>query len=289
MAGFTLLGFEVIRAVAARGSFSAAAEALGYTQSAVSRQVAAMEVAAGAPLFERRARGVRPTSAGTALLRHAITALEAADAARRELADGTGARLRVGAFPTAVAGLVPRAAATFGAHHPTVELSLREGTTPSQIRRLRSGSVDAAVVTEPPDPTGTRLEWLLDDPLLLAVAHSHRLAHVRTVDVADLADEDWISGGGDPLLGVWPGVPQPARVAFVARDWTAKLGLVAAGLGVTVVPSLAAAAVRADVALIGVRAERPPARSVYVATLADREPSALVRRFADALHDAARG
>src|SRR4051812_34317172 len=121
--------------VAARGSVTAAAQSLGYTQSAVSRQVAALEAAVDAALFERVARGVRLTDQGRLLLPHANSVLERLDDARRELEElesGKTGRLRVGAFPTAVAVLIPRALAAFEADHPGVSLSLVEGVTRRQ-------------------------------------------------------------------------------------------------------------------------------------------------------------
>src|SRR3954449_12041199 len=108
MADLNVTGLRVLREVAAQGSFTAAARTLGYTQSAVSRQVAGLEKAAGTALFDRAARGVSLTDAGEALLQRAGTVLDELDAAQQELAGmaepGTG-RVRVGAFPTAVAGL----------------------------------------------------------------------------------------------------------------------------------------------------------------------------------------
>src|SRR4051794_36655812 len=127
MADLTLAGLTVLREVAARGSFTAAAQSLGYTQSAVSRQVSGIEAAAGAPLFERAARGVRLTEAGRVLLRYADGVLDQMDAARRELAgmgDLAAGRLRLGAFPTAVAALVPRALDLLRGRHPGIQVSL---------------------------------------------------------------------------------------------------------------------------------------------------------------------
>ena len=121
MAELTLTGLRVVREVAFRGSFTAAAESLGYTQSAVSRQVAAMEAAAGAPLFRRGARGVELTDEGGVIVRHAVAALDQLTAARRELGgmrEPAAGTLRVGAFPTAVAALLPRAIAAFAVPHP---------------------------------------------------------------------------------------------------------------------------------------------------------------------------
>lgn len=297
MAELTLTGLRVVREVAFRGSFTAAAESLGYTQSAVSRQVAAMEAAAGAPLFRRGARGVELTDEGGVIVRHAVAALDQLAAARRELGgmrEPAAGTLRVGAFPTAVAALLPRAIAAFAVPHPSVRVSLREGVTASQLRRLESGASDLAVVGNlPSDLPGAgvfNFEPLLDDPLLLAVGRAHPLARRPSVALDGLRDERWIAASGNPrdtFLGAWATVDWQPRVELVAQEWTAKLGLVAAGLGVTIVPGLAATAVREDVALVRIRSERPPTRDVLLATRAGAEPPAHARAFADALHQVA--
>jgi DNA-binding transcriptional LysR family regulator len=297
MAELNLTGLRVLREVASLGSFTAAAKSLGYTQSAVSRQVAGLESAAGATLFERTARGVRATDAGEALLRRAGTVLDELDAAQQELAGmaelATG-RLRVGAFPTAVAALVPRAMAGLHRRQPGVRVSLREGGTPTQLKRLSSGSLDVAVIGFLPggEVTGDpriSLEHLIDDPLLLAVGLEHRLARRRTVDLDDLAGEGWIAASADAsdtMIGAWQWADWRPRVDLIAREWTAKLGLVAAGLGVTLVPGLAAAAVRPDVALVRIRSG-PASRQVLIGTRSGRERSALATLLAELLHDTA--
>lgn len=292
----TLIGLRVLREVAAKGSFTAAAESLGYTQSSVSRQIAALETAAGTPLFERAARGVRLSPAGRVLLRHAVGIIDQIGAAQRELAglrDPLVGRLRIGAFPTAVAALLPRAMTVFRARHAEIELTLREGATPAQLRRLDAGKIELAVVgtvpSRPPDDRFT-LEPLLDDPLLLAVSRDHVFAGRRTVDIDELAGERWITGSTDPadtFLGAWETPSWQPKVEFVIREWTAKLGLVAAGLGVTVVPGIAAPSVRADVALIRVRGSRLAARTVVLATRAGAERSPHAGAFAELLHDVA--
>jgi DNA-binding transcriptional LysR family regulator len=292
MAEITLAGLRVLREVADRGSFTAAAAPLGYTQSAISRQVAALEGAAGAPLFARVARGVTLTPAGEALLRHANAVLDRLEEARRELAGVPAAplgRLRVGAFPIALAALVPRALAALRAEHPALQLTLREGTTPTQLRRLRDGALDVAVVAalpgDPLDAPGLRLEPVVDDALLVAVASGHRLAGREAVGLDELAGEPWIEAG-EPLLGVWPALRgRSPTIALTARSWTAKLGLVAAGLGITVVPWLAAPALPAGVTLVRVRGEPATVRTVLIATPA--EPAPYADAFAAALRDAA--
>lgn len=298
MADLNVTGLRVLREVAAQGSFTAAARTLGYTQSAVSRQVAALEAAAGTSLFERAARGVRLTDPGESLLRRARTVLDELDAAQRELAGmaelATG-RLGVGAFPTAMAGLVPRALAAFRASRPTVSIGLREGVTSSLVERLLSGAVDVAVLGTLPGfelrDRRIALEHLIDDPLLLAVAREHPLARRRTVEIDDLAEESWIAGSAkasDSLLGPWQWAEWRPRVSVIAKEWTGKLGLVAAGLGVTLVPGLAAAAVRRDVALVRIRSsERPASRDVSIATRPGKGAPPFVAPFTDLLHQTA--
>jgi DNA-binding transcriptional LysR family regulator len=297
MGEISLTGLRVLREVAGHGSFTAAAKSLGYTQSAVSRQVAGLESAAGTSLFERTARGVRLTDAGGALLRRAGSVLDEVDAAQREL-EGMSqiatARIRVGAFPTAVAALLPRAMRAFTERNPGADVSLREGSTSSQIRRLVSGASDVAVIgvlpqREPPRDRRVTLEHLIDDPLLLAVGRDHPLARRRTVNLDDLSSERWIAGSpkaDDSMLGAWQWAEWQPTVELIAKEWTAKLGLVAAGLGVTLVPGLAADSVRPDVALVRIRSERPASRAVFVARKAnDEAPHA--RAFADLLHEVA--
>jgi DNA-binding transcriptional LysR family regulator len=297
MAELNLTGLRVLREVATQGSFTAAARSLGYTQSAVSRQVARVEGVAGAPLFDRTARGVRLTEAGEVLLQRAGTALDELDAARQELAgmaELTTGRLRVGAFPTAVAALVPRAMAGLHSRQPGVRISLREGGTPTQLKRLSSGSLDVAVIGFLPGGEVTRdrritLEHLIDDPLLLAVGPEHPLAGRRTVDLDDLAGEGWIAASADAsdtMIGAWQWADWRPRVDLIAKEWTAKLGLVAAGLGVTLVPGLAAAAVRPDVALVRIRSG-PASRQVLIATRSGRERSAPAAQLGELLHDTA--
>ncbi|WP_051712305.1 LysR family transcriptional regulator [Spirillospora albida] len=293
MGEFTVTGLRVVREAARHGSFSTAAERLGYTQSAVSRQIALMEQAAGRPLFERHARGVRPTEAGRVVLRRAEAVLGELDAVRHDLDDlgaRTPARLRVGAFPTAMAALVPRAIAALGEQEPQVRVPLREGLSPRLLAAVARGRLDVAVVTgsgRPPDGVGA--VPLLDDPLLVALPPGHALAGLASVTPSMLRHERWIAGSAEPgttLLGAWEDASRPPEVAFVARDWVAKVGLVAAGLGITVVPGLVVPALPPDVAL----ARIDHSAAVRPTLLARREgaPDDHVRRaFTEALRDRA--
>ncbi|MFJ9760576.1 LysR family transcriptional regulator [Streptomyces sp. NPDC101149] len=251
MPELTLTGLRVTLEVAQRGSFTAAAEALGYTQSAVSRQIIATEAAVGAPLFERHARGVRPTLSGEALLRYARRMIADAEAAELEIAglrDRLAGRLAVGAYPTAAAVLVPRAIARLQKAHPALTVGLWEAGSPAQLRRLRAGRLEVAVVAigeglPDYDFTGLHVEVIRTGRGIgVAVHTAHSLASREEVHVDDLAQEAWIVGAGEeggPRFGAWPTLEAP-RVAYEAHSWQTRLGLVAAGLGVSVMPGLAA-------------------------------------------------
>ncbi|MDP4505730.1 LysR family transcriptional regulator [Nonomuraea turcica] len=295
MSEFTIVGLRVVREAARHGSFSTAAERLGYTQSAVSRQIALMEQAAGRALFERHARGVQPTSAGRVVLRHAETVLGELDAARQELYDLDArprGRLRVGAFSTAMAALVPRAIAALAEQEPQAQLPLREGLSPRLLTAVARGRLDLAVVTCPQDaPQGVEVLPLIDDPLLIAVPPDHALAGQTSVTTAVLRNERWITASAEPgttLLGTWSDASWQPDIAFVARDWVAKLGLVAAGLGVTVVPGLAVPTLPPNIALV--RIDHPAAvRPTAIAQRSDAPDEHLRRTFTEALRDASAG
>ncbi len=288
---------RVFLEVARHGSFTVAARALGWTQSAVSRQISSLEGAlGGAPLFDRLPRGVALTEAGRVLVPHAEAVAEALHGAGRELAalrEGAGGRVRFGAFPTADSALVPRALAAFRDRHPGVHLSREEGLTPRLLERLASGHLDLAIVST----TGRapldayELRHLLDESLYVAVPTGHPLAGQRPIRLAQLADADWISGSPHPegtLLDAALRQGFRPRVAHVVGEWTAKQGYVAAGLGVALVPALAADSVRADIALLTVLDEGAPARAVYAATVRGRSLSAATEAFLGVLAEEAR-
>ena len=262
VAELTLTGLRVVHEVVATGSFTAAADALNYTQSAVSRQIASVEAALGATLFQRGARGVEPTAAGVALARRAAAVLAQLDAAAQEVAafgDQVVGRLAIGAFPSAAAVLVPRAIARLAADHPGLVVSLEEAGTPALMRQLGAGRLDVAVIsvgTGLPDYNADRLrqELLVDNDLRVAVATSHRLAGRVTVQAFELAEEAWIVGKGrtgDPQFGAWPTLTDP-RIVHHVRDWSTRLGLVAAGVGVALIPGVATASVPLGVRVLQV-------------------------------------
>jgi DNA-binding transcriptional LysR family regulator len=282
MAEFTLVGLRVLREVAATGSFTAAADNLGYTQSAISRQIAATESAAGTTLFDRGRRGVRLTAAGEALVRHAATLLTGVEAAQSELAglrDRLAGRVAVGAFPTASAALIPRALAQLRTDHPGIEATIDEGSTPALLRRLRSGRIEVAVIAVGPglpdyDLRDLRQDVLSEGGLMVAVPQGHRLTRLARIRPADLATERWIvTDGTDPQFRAWPTLTEP-HIAHAVRNWPTRLGLVAAGLGISVLPHLAAPTVPAGVRVLPVDDTGWPGRSAVIVTPTARSPRA---------------
>lgn len=271
----SLTGLRVLRGVAERGSFTAAAAALDYTQSAVSRQIAALEREAGVLLVERRTGGVRLTAAGATLLRHAVVALDEIDAAARELAGADTVReVRLGVYVSAGAALLPGVLDVVRRTHPSIRVTSQEGTTPALVRALRAGSLDLAVITSrpphsPPDDELPRLvaTTLGEADLVLAVPAAGRFAGRTTITVDELADTDWIaspSTRGEPLLGVWPGLAGRPRIAHTARDWLSKLLLVRSGAGVTTLPTNLVHALPPGVLALQVLGAPPQHRRVSV-------------------------
>src|SRR2546423_9263985 len=152
---------RVLREVATHGSFSAAAEALSYTQSAVSQQIAALERETGSVLVERGARGIRLTDAGRALVEHSdaiLSRLAAAEAELEAIAGLRGGRVRLASFSSAGAALVPLAIATFSKAHPGVELTLVEADPEDAIPRLKAGELDVALTFEYASPPTSGFE-----------------------------------------------------------------------------------------------------------------------------------
>ena len=243
---------KVLREVAERGSFSAAAEALNFTQSAISQHVAALERETGARLVERGARGVRLTDAGRALVAHTDAILTRLDAAEEELAAIAGlrgGRLRLASFQSAGATLVPQAVAIFHGRHPHVELGMVEAEPDQACDLLRSGEIDLALVyghdSMPPSfSEGCELTPLVEDSYDAILAAGHPLAKRRKLSLADLAEEPWISSSfANGCRHITDDVCRKAgfepRVAFEADETMASQALVAAGVGVTLLPRLA--------------------------------------------------
>ncbi|KAA2265381.1 LysR family transcriptional regulator [Solihabitans fulvus] len=262
MSELTLTGLRVVREIALTGSFTAAARLLGYTQPTISRQVAAMEAAAGAPLFVRAGRGVRLSPAGSVVVEHAGRILAGVETLRQDLAaldDRVAGRVALGAFPSATAVLAPLALARLRVDHPRLEVALTEGPTPTLLRQLRAGRLAVAVIGAGAglpdyDLAGLDQQIVFAGGLCVAAPAGHRLAGAGSVSVAELTGETWIAGegaGGEPQFGAWPTLTDPV-IGHVVRGWPARLGLVAAGLGLCLVPEVAARSIPAGVVTVDV-------------------------------------
>src|SRR5215213_3078775 len=270
---------RVLREVALRGSFSAAAESLSFTQSAVSQQIAALEREAGAVLVERSARGVRLTEAGEAVVRHAegiLCRLAEAEAELEAIAGLRGGRLRMAAFESAAATIMPIAIARFSEAHPGVELSMTLEEPEVAVAALRAGDIDLAVTFgggKPEDrgADGVMHHHLLEDPMYLVLPPSHPLARKRGVRLADLAGEPWIGGAPDcecnrmisqacMRFGFDP------RIAFETDDYSAVQGFVAAGVGVSLIAELGLRTIRDDI-VVRPLGRDTPVRQIYATAL----------------------
>ncbi|MFF8838506.1 LysR family transcriptional regulator [Streptomyces sp. NPDC015130] len=245
---------RVLRAVAATGSFSAAARELGCTQPAVSQQMKALESSAGTPLLIRTGREMRLTQAGEVLVRHASGILAGLTAAEEEVAAIAGlraGRVRLVSFPSGSSTLVPTALAALRAAHPGTRVSLVEAEPPRSIEMLREGDCDVALAFR---YGAGQAEWddlvvrpLLADRLVGLVPEGHRLAEAGSVGIAELAEESWIAGCPRcrrQLVDVCEEAGFTPRIDFATDDYPAVVGLVGAGLGVAVLPALAIESVR---------------------------------------------
>jgi DNA-binding transcriptional LysR family regulator len=258
------------RAVARHRSFTMAAQELALTQPSVSNQVAALEREVGARLLDRRPGGLRLTRAGEVLLDHANAIAERFDLAGlqlAEIAEDERTRLRIGAFPTALAGLVPAAVAGMRAQHPDARVTVDEVTPGDLPEHVLSGRVHLGVGFDearhaPRETGGAERVHLLREPFRVALPPHHRLATRPAVRLADLAGEDWLAAYTDGLIvracraaGFEP------RLVSVTRDQLAIRALIIAGLAVTLAPALLADAFRGT-ALRPIAGDAPE-REVY--------------------------
>ncbi|MEI5524503.1 LysR family transcriptional regulator [Streptomyces brasiliscabiei] len=287
---------QVLRTVVTSGSVTAAATALGYTPSAISQQIAALEKEAGTALLERVGRGVRPTEAGLLLTGYADTIGRQVAEAQTALADlraGRTGRLAVRYFATAGAPLVAPAVARLRAEHPGVRIELRLIDPGDPLPAVKEGRADLALVVRPrgADPEGVRLLHLLDDTYFAVLPAGHPLADRPALALADLADEPWVGSE-------WPGPCLDAqleacaeagfrpRFAVESEDYATAQGFVAAGLGVGLVPRLGLGSPHPDVVVRRFTGPEPR-RSIHAAVRATAPPQPALRTFVEALREAA--
>ena len=236
---------EVVRT----GSFSGAARALGYTQPAITQQMKALERDVGTPLFIRVGRRIRLTEAGEALSRHAGSILETIATAQQQMSAITrlrAGRVRVCAFPSAGATLVPEALSSLAAEHPGVRVELQESEPPESLERVARGESDLSLAFTYPGlreqvPDELVEIKLLEDQLTVVMQAGHPRTARRAVRLADLAGERWIAGclrcranflHECAELGFAP------DIAFTTDDILVVQSLVAEGLGIAMMPGL---------------------------------------------------
>jgi DNA-binding transcriptional LysR family regulator len=290
---------KVLREVAARGSFSAAADSLSFTQSAVSQHVAALERETGSTLLERGPRGIRLTDAGRALVAHADAILARIDDAEEELAAIAGlrgGRLRLACFQSAGATLVPQAVAAFHERHPQVELGMIEAEPDEAGARLRAGDIDLALVYDFEEipgmlDAGLELTHLTDDVYDAILPADHALAARKSVRLRDLSEASWIASS-EPCgcrkitehacraAGFSP------RIAFEYDETLAAQALVAAGVGVAVMPQLALSVVHPGVVALPLGPDAP-VRRVWAARVAEAYRSPASEAMLQILRDVA--
>jgi DNA-binding transcriptional LysR family regulator len=273
---------RVLREVARHGSLSAAAAALGYTQPAVSRQIAVLESEVGMELLRRLPQGVALTDAGRLLVERTEEVLLSLSRTEEELraqADLQSGTLRMAVFASAAASVAPQALARFRERHPGVDLVVTVADPVDSLPLLRSGELDMALcnsidpITEPlirrsAEPGGLRLEHvhLFDDPMYVALPAAHPLAHEPELHLRLLEDESWMLATKDScpdaelFFSTCEAEGIDPCVGFQYDDYAALLGFVAAEVGISVVPDMVARAAREDVVLRTPVPALPPRR-----------------------------
>lgn len=289
---------QMLRAVVTSGSVTAAAADLGYTPSAVSQQVAALERQVGTALLERVGRGVRPTEAGRLLTEHAAVIsrdIAEAETALADLKAGRTGRIGVRYFATAGATVVAPALARFRRDHPGMRVELALSDPDDPFADLRRGSADLVLAVRPRQDDGVdlRFEHLVDDPYRVVLPRGHRLAAKRVVDLAELADEPWVGNE-------WPAGPCLQLVldacaaagftpGFVvdSEDYATAQGFVAAGLGISLMPVMGIGSRHPGVVVRKVRGPEP-VRAVHAAVRRSHPAGPALNGLLRALREAAR-
>ncbi len=291
---------RVLRALADHGTVTAAAQALYLTPSAVSQQLSALETEVGQELLARRGRRVRLTAAGSILAGHASTVLSQLERAESELAAhaaGASGRITVGAFATAIAGVLAPAIAELSDTNPEVEVRVRDAEGDASLALLLAGDIDLAVAVEyrgapPLDDPRLRRVALYAEPFDAVLPAGHGLARSSEVALHDLAADDWISASpGNPCHDVvtlaceYAGFA--ARIEHWSDDFWAVTALAAAGAGVALVPRSALRGADIDGAVVRPVAGTPPTRRVFAAVRRGSETRPLVMVTLEAIRHSA--
>ncbi|HRQ00803.1 MAG TPA: LysR substrate-binding domain-containing protein [Terrimesophilobacter sp.] len=288
---------QTLEAVVRLGSFAAAAGEIGYTQSAVSQQLAELERRVGARVVTRRP--VRATEAGEVLLAAASAIGSSMTRARTELAalaEGSIGQVRLGAFISAAASIVPPALARLRVEHPGVHIVLREVEQSETFALLTRDMLDLAVVFDyehAPDevPAGVVREPLIDDPIMVVLPVSHPAASSSTVSLDSVEPEGWIVtevGAGELVSEGAPSVSShPNRLDFQGQDFRTALNLVAAGLGVALLPRLLLRDLPAGVVVRDMAPGQRIVRRLFTCRMETSVTPAPIRRLEGYLREAA--
>jgi molybdate transport repressor ModE-like protein len=276
---------RVLREVTQHGSFSAAADALHLSQSAVSQQIAVLEREVGIPLLERTSNGPKLTSAGEALMEHGdavICRLEEAERELAQIAGLEGGRLRLSSFVTASATLMTRALSIFRQRFPKVELEFTEGDPEDTFPALKRGDSDLAVVFDYPSfplefSRDVEAELIYEEPMRLALPPGHPLAAAKSVRVEDLAEEDWLCGAMPSscrfqVISLCREAGFEPKITFQSEDYEVIKRFIAGGLGISILPELAGS--HPGIELRTVRGQKPVRRVWAVTRESEARPPA---------------
>jgi len=293
---FDLARLRVLHTVAGHGTLAAAAAALHLTPSAISQQMAKLEREAGCRLVERNGRRLRLTEEGRSLARHAQRILAAVEEAEADLDERRGqvlGSLSVGAFPTAARGLLPRVVVACADRYPGLRVRLREVEPYQAMSRVASGDLDVAVAqdwtTVPVAvPERLRARDIGTDPADVAFPPDHPLADRTSVRLAELVDQPWIASTEGTICYDWltltfRNAGHEPVIAHQAAEFPTQLALVAAGLGLALVPRLAGDAVPEGVRLVPV--EPAMSRRIFAVWREESARRPSVRAFVDLLEE----
>ena len=242
---------RALHAVSAQGSINAAAETLNVTTSAVSQQLAKLELETGQQLLERHGRGVRLTDAATQLVartQRVLSLLEEAEAELEASDDAVAGQITIAAFATAARGLAPQALRDLRTRYPQLAITFHEQEPHESIPRLVRRDVDLIIVNDWHNaplalPDGLTKAPLFDDVADVALPPGHRLSKAKRVTLRELAGEPWITWQPgsichDWLLHTLRKEGHEPKIAHTAAEYATQLALVAAGLGAAVLPRL---------------------------------------------------
>ncbi len=244
LARFDLVSIRLAVACAQTGSLTAAARDSHLALAAASRRIRELELALGAPLFERHARGLLPTAAGRVFVKHGFTLLQTMEQLGAELSDlrqGIARHIRLCASSAAISQFLPPLLARYGELHPQVHVDLEEQVSEAVVATLREGRADVAVFVEGPDTAGLETRLFRHDELVLVLPAKHRLAGKSPLAFADALDEEWISlTAGAAMLQKQQqaalAANRPLKLRMQVRSFDAVCHMVASGLGIAVLP-----------------------------------------------------